>query len=220
MALAAAALPTVAAQDASACVEDASVATDHEAGRVTLTWSAVAGASFYDLHRSVDSGAFVHVATTTDTSFLEFPPEGVVAYRIGVDGHPDEACPEFTTHLGGGFEPTPDPVCVENVVAVANADRSITLSWDPVEDATVYHVHRVVGIAVGPLIGLVEPPTTSVVDEDLEVGVTYRYAVAAEWHPIGCPVVEATAIPFFPHAVAVALAAAAAVGVMVLARRR
>ena len=100
------------------------------------------------------------------------------------------------------------PPCPENVMAAAQGDGSIVITWDEVEDADEYRVYRSTN-ETGPFILLDSTENETFTDDTTAVGQTYYYmvtAVVGEVESEECEVVSATAIPLFgPIAGAVAL---------------
>jgi hypothetical protein len=112
-------------------------------------------------------------------------------------------------------------VCVDNTMVEPLTNATNRVSWDPVPNAAEYHVHEVVNGEVGGIIALLDGNTTVFHHENLEVGETYHYAVAADGHPHEeCAVVSATAIPFFPGLAGAVAAALGALGVALVVARR
>lgn len=113
------------------------------------------------------------------------------------------------------------PPCPPNVTATAQEDGSILVDWDAVENATAYRIYRASGEE--DLQFHATTTDTEFLDTNTTVGTTYRYMVTAVvdgQESDDCPVVEATAIPFFPGMIAGALAVLGAVGAFAYARRR
>ena len=159
----------------------------------------------------------------------EMPDESGDCVPICPDGEmPDESgdcvpiCPDGEMPDESGDCAAADiPSCPPNVTATAGDEGVIALGWTAVAGADAYRVYR-----HGPEGGWLRVATlnaTAYVDNDTEVGATYSYrvtAVADGVESTGCPVVTATAIPFFPALVVGALALVGAVGAYAWLRRR
>lgn len=202
--------PAALAQTGGACVAGLQVATDHDAGVVTLSWSPTPGALFYDVHRALDGGPSEHVATVDagETAFVDADaPEGILDYRVAADGHPDDACPAVSTHLGG-FEPPPgETTCATGLEARATPE-GVRLTWTPVPGALSYDVLR--AEADGDLVPYAVLPgdADAFLDAAVAPGLAYRYAVAANGLPppdVRCDEAAVTAVPDLPGRVAVVL---------------
>lgn len=141
-----------------------------------------------------------------------------------LNGHPlIDVMTRFNDENDEGFfgchEP---PECPTDLTAVPQADGSILLSWNAVDDAVSYDVYRGTG-ADGDLIFLDETTDTTYSDETTAVGQLYRYRVTAfdgVLESRGCEVVAATAIPFFPGLAVGAAAVIASVGAFAWMRRK
>jgi hypothetical protein len=163
-----------------------------------------------------------------DIVFLRNPADEIVDTMDCVDPARDTPAPS-PTEVSPGEVPTPeedleDPtqaICVENTTVEPLTNATNVVTWDHVDDAEEYHVHEVVDGEVGDIIALLDPGTNVFHHENLEVGETYHYAVAADWHPDeACDVVSATAIPFFPGLAGAVAAALGALGVALVVARR
>ena len=82
-----------------------------------------------------------------------------------------------------GLEPLPElaaPSGVAVTSALANDEATATVSWTAVDDADSYIVQRVTGASGGTFVQIGGPvAATSMSDESVEQGTTYRYRVAA-----------------------------------------
>jgi hypothetical protein len=228
LALALGALSVVAgcahAQPGGVCAENFTSTSDHDLRFVNLTWDPTPGATSYHVTRVLDGGPAEEVAVlpATQTTYNETGPEGVVEYRVGVDGTPSEACFPQSFHFGGEPPPPPEPTCVAGLVALPLGDGSIQLTWTPVPTPGVfYDVFRGEGGATPTPFAIVGDGSAQFHDTTTVAGTTYAYSVAANGLPAEpCPVVEATAIPDFPGVVPWVAAAAVAGAAMVLAGRK
>lgn len=116
------------------------------------------------------------------------------------------------------------PSCPKNVKAEAKENGEIELSWGSVEEADSYKIYRSgEGAAFSKFASTRDP---GFVDRATEVEQSYRYRVVAA-NEAGesqqCPIVEATAIPFFPATGTAGYAAVAFLGTLAavhLGRRR
>lgn len=106
------------------------------------------------------------------------------------------------------------PDCPEDLMAVAQSDGTVLITWDEVEDAEAYGVYRATGESEDFVL-LDTTTDTEYNDTTTAVGVTYHYIVTA-WDGLleseGCASVTTTAIPFFPGLVLGGLAVAGSVG--------
>ena len=229
-----AAVPAAGAQSVApgTCVPTLTGTFEHDAQRVTLTWEPVAGATWYDVHLSVNGGPFQHLTVVAGdvTTFVDDPaPGGVLEYIVSVDGHPvlnefgqpPDDCPRASGHLDGPSARPGTPACATGLTATSDASGTVRLQWDPVAGALRYNVLRAVGD--GPLEphAMLPGDVTTFEDPASLQGVTYRYAVVANGPgTLTCPTVTVTAIPFFPSFGAALLAGVAGIAGLALWRRR
>lgn len=113
------------------------------------------------------------------------------------------------------------PACPEGVTAEALAEGGVRLTWNASEGADGYRISRAIEFEEEILLGTTNE--TTFVDDTAAPGVTYQYRVRA-FNEGGesreCPIVEATAVPFFGAPILMALALACSVGAFVWMRRR
>jgi hypothetical protein len=124
-------------------------------------------------------------------------------------------CQPCTSDCGGNITGIP---CPTDLAAVANADGSVTLTWDAVDGATSYHVLRATD--GGALAEIGTTAGTTFTDTSTVPGTTYRFSVLADDGTTseGCEVVEVTAVPELPG-LAMGVAAVGGVAVFAVLRR-
>lgn len=91
------------------------------------------------------------------------------------------------------------PPCPLLVVAIAQDDGSIRLTWGPVLEAEEYRIYRATN-EDGPFILLDSTTSLTYTDETTAVGQTYHYMVVAfdgTLESEGCATVSTTAVPVF-----------------------
>jgi len=142
---------------------------------ITISWSAVKGATGYRIYRSITpSGTDELIGTSTTTTYASTGLTSgttyyynVAAYNNGGEGSKSNAV-SATTLL----------VAPTNITAKANSSNSITVSWSPVTGATNYRIYRnttstddykQVGVST----------TTSYTDASVAAVTTYYYKVTA-----------------------------------------
>lgn len=132
---------------------------------VNLTWSAVAGATSYDVRRNG-----VLVATVSTSSYSDTGLSNGTTYSYTVTARNASSTSAASTTVSA----TPQmsaPGAPTGLVAVAG-DATVSLSWNLVANATSYQILR-----NGTLVGT--SATTSYVDSTALNGVTYSYTVKA-----------------------------------------
>ena len=159
-----------------ALVPPASVtATPVAATRVQVDWSAVAGATGYEVwHSTVSGGPYTKKATVGGTSYLHTAatPDATQYYVVrtvgpsGISGNSTQAT--VTTPAL--------PAPPGNVAAAPVSPTSVAVSWDPVTGATVYEVWRS-NATGGPYVKKKTVAATTATDTTATPGTTYFYIV-------------------------------------------
>ncbi|WP_245856182.1 pectinesterase family protein [Paenibacillus rigui] len=153
--------------------------------QVTLTWNSVPEASYYKVLRStVNGGPYTQVATNisalsfidTDNTLMNGTRYYYVVTATSVSGI--ESMISDQTSVMPYEAPTVAPAAPAGFSAIAN-DGSVSLSWDPVADATSYTVNRSTTSDSGYVS--VASSLTSPVFTDTSVvnGTQYYYVVTA-----------------------------------------
>ena len=152
---------------------------------VRLTWTAMSGATTYDLRRRVGGAAFVVKGGLTATTYTDTDLANGTAYRYivtarGAGGASAPSDPSSAT-------PAAPPGPVSGLAAVA-ADGQAALTWAPTPGAADYVVRRALR-ASGPFTTVSTHPYrrnadqslmfTAYTDHGLAGGQTYTYEVAA-----------------------------------------
>ncbi len=194
-------------------------AGDHQ---VTLRWSAVAGASSYNVYRSTAQGRQgTKVGASAAPSFVDTTALNGTTYFYVVSG--DNAAGE-----GPASAQTPGvtpaaaltPPAAPTGVAAMAGDGQATVSWSAVAGASAYQVYRATAAGTpGTPVGT--SSTTSFVDTTAANGSTYFYAVtalnAAGEGPASAPTPGVTpSVPVTPPAAPTGLNAVAGDGLVTL----
>lgn len=144
---------------------------------VTVTWTAVPGATGYRVLRATEGGSPVSIGTPTATSFVDTGATPATAYAYTVRAR--TAAGDSADGPGDtGWRNLPVPANVQASDGASTAGVNVT--WTAVPGATGYKVFRTIGTASPVLVG--EPSggsTTSFVDTEAPAGAVCTFAVRA-----------------------------------------
>jgi fibronectin type 3 domain-containing protein len=178
------------------------VSTTPGDGQVTLTWASEAGAASYNVYWSTTSGVTPGGANVTKVAAATAPyvQTGLVNgddyyYVVTAVNALGESGPSAQA-VGSPVVPTAVPAAPTGVVATAG-DTQVTISWDPVADATSYNVYWSTSSGVSPATGSALPTNAaSFLQAALIDGTTYYYVVtAANALGEGAPSTQVSATP-------------------------
>ena len=146
---------------------------------VTLTWTASAGATGYNVKRATTSGGpYTQLAAPssngyTDSSVTNGTTYYYVVSAINSTGESANSA-QVSATPGAPSVPPPAPT---NLTATAG-DTQVSLTWSASSGATSYNVKRS-GTSGGPYTQIAAPTSTSYTDTALTNGTTYYYVVSA-----------------------------------------
>ncbi|HUN94357.1 MAG TPA: hypothetical protein VMU33_20060 [Burkholderiaceae bacterium] len=146
----------------------------------TITWTAVAGATAYDIYRSTRAGQpGSKVGTSSTTSFVDTSVVNGTTYYYTVMATDAAGEGPVSTQSSGStpFVPSSAPAAPSGLSASAAAGQ-VSLAWTAAAGATSYDVYRSTSPgSLGARIG--SSATTTYVDTTAVNGTTYYYEVAA-----------------------------------------
>src|ERR1700722_19967054 len=146
---------------------------------VTLTWTASAGATGYNVKRATTSGGpYTQLAAPssngyTDSSVTNGRTYYYVVSAINSTGESANSAQVSATPRA----PSVSPPAPTNLTATAG-DTQVSLTWSASSGATSYNVKRS-GTSGGPYTQIAAPTSTSYTDTALTNGTTYYYVVSA-----------------------------------------
>ena len=151
-------------------------------GAASLTWSAISGASTYDIQRSTDRVNFSTIASSvattsyTDSTLVDnlvyvyrYVPKNAASIAMSTS--------QQSAAVTTGINPEP----VSNLLGWASGTTSINLSWVSSPTATNYSIFR--GTASGgpyTLVTSISSSNTSYTNTGLTAGMTYYFVVTAD----------------------------------------
>jgi xyloglucan-specific exo-beta-1,4-glucanase len=148
--------------------------------QVSLSWSAVAGATSYNIYRSTTAGQQgSSVGTSANTSFVDTTAVNGTSYFYQVTAVNAGGEGSASTQSAGVTPTAPVtlPAAPTGVSAMLSSGQ-VTVTWAAVTGATSYNVYRsTVQGAPGTSVG--STATTSFVDSTVVNGTTYYYQVTA-----------------------------------------
>ncbi len=152
--------------------------------QATLSWDAVSGATAYNIYWDTATGVTPATGTKIAGATSPYVQMGLTAgttyfYVVTAENSAGEGDPSTEVSATPTSTPTA-PVAPTGVTAVAGVNE-VTISWDPVADATAYHIYWATTTGVTPATGTEIPNATSpYVQTGLTAGTTYYYVVTAE----------------------------------------
>ncbi|HEV7573012.1 MAG TPA: DNA/RNA non-specific endonuclease [Thermoanaerobaculia bacterium] len=145
-------------------------------GHVALTWSAVGGATSYNVKRSTTSGSgYATIASPATTSYDDTSAANGTTYYYVISAVNSGVEGANSSQVSG--TPAGAPAAPLGVAATGG-DTQISLAWNSVAGATSYNVKRSTTSGSG-YSTIVSPTTTSYIDTGLTNGTTYYYVITA-----------------------------------------
>ena len=158
----------------SAPISPSSVVATPGNAKVTLTWSAVSGATSYNLKRSTTSGGpYTQIAAPTFAGYTDVSRQNGTTYYYVVSA------------VNGGVESTnsaqvsatPSSLPAPTGLTASSGNAQVGLHWTPTTGATVYHLKRST-VSGGPYAEIAAPTWYGYTDVGVKNGTTYFYVVS------------------------------------------
>jgi fibronectin type 3 domain-containing protein len=146
---------------------------------VTLTWSASAGATGYNVKRATTSGGpYPQLAAPSSTGYTDSSVTNGTTYYYVVSAFNStgESANSAQVSATPGASST-SPAAPTNLTATPG-NAVVTLTWTASTGATGYHVKRAT-TSGGPYTQLAAPSSTGYTDSSVTNGTTYYYVVSA-----------------------------------------
>ncbi|WP_414664909.1 fibronectin type III domain-containing protein [Horticoccus sp. 23ND18S-11] len=150
---------------------------------ITLDWSAVAGASGYDIYRNTaeNFGAATLIGSTTSSlTYSDAPPAAETFYVYWVVAKDGTGNFSLPSHAAGGYAAAATPAVPAGVTAEASeTDYEITVDWSAAARAQWYEVWRNTVNNSSTATNIATTGALSYLDGGLGGGVTYYYWIKA-----------------------------------------
>ena len=146
---------------------------------INISWSAVTGASGYEVYRSTSSaGAYTLISTTTATSYNNTGLTTNSTYYYKVRAYRMVGTVKVYSGFSTVISAKPIPAIPTSVKAVSSSYNSINISWSGVAGASGYEVYRATSSA-GTYTLISTTTATSYNNTGLTTNSTYYYKVRA-----------------------------------------
>jgi len=143
---------------------------------VTLTWTASAGATGYNVKRATSNGGpYTQLAAPSSNAYTDSSVTNGTTYYYVVSAI--NSTGESANSAQVSATPSAPPPAPTNLTATAG-DTQVSLTWSASSGATSYNVKRS-GTSGGPYTQIAAPTSTSYTDTALTNGMTYYYVVSA-----------------------------------------
>jgi fibronectin type 3 domain-containing protein len=150
-------------------------ATAQSSTSIGVSWGSVSGASGYHIYRATSSsGSYSNIVSVYGVSYTDtgLSPNTTYYYKISAYSNTGESEQSYYTY-------TTTYVSVPTgLTAVAQSPSSISVSWDPVNEASYYRVYRATSSG-GYYSNITSTSGTSFDDTGLSSNTTYYYKVSA-----------------------------------------
>ena len=145
-------------------------------GGLLTTWEAVEGVSNYVIYRRYNTGSWQRIGTSTTTSYLDTtPPSGTFCYYTVRCGNSSGKIISGCRTPGVGEESYWDSPVLK---AAVNANGTITVTWNSVDNATNYRVYRKTGNKTSWDKVADNVAALTWTDTNVVAGTTYTYSVS------------------------------------------
>jgi fibronectin type 3 domain-containing protein len=157
--------------------------------QVSLSWTAVSGATSYRVYRGLSGGALTLLSSPSGTSYVDSTAVNGQAYDYTVAA----VGPSSTSAQSGKVTATPSaPVSgVPTGLSAQAGDTTVTLRWSAVSGATSYKVYR-----VGTATAIATTALLTYTDTALTNNTAYTYYVTAINGTESAASTQVTATPF------------------------
>jgi fibronectin type 3 domain-containing protein len=152
---------------------------DHQ---ITLTWSAVGGAAAYEIYRRASDAGFVLIGpAVVGSTLVDTGLTNGTQYSYRVRAISPTGASSFSDAVGATPAAAPQPQLQPPAAAPGNVSAApttgqVTLTWNPLPDASTYRIYR--AVSSGPFSLLTTVAATPYRDLGLTNGTPYSYRIA------------------------------------------
>jgi fibronectin type 3 domain-containing protein len=154
-------------------------ATAVSSSEVSLSWTAPASATGYNVKRAtVDGGPYTNIATgIAATGYWDtgLPPNTACYYVVSAVNTGGQSTNSLQA---SATTQTPPPPNIPTGLAAMSGNGEVILNWTPAAGATSYNVKRAT-VSGGPYATIASPGTTTYTNTGLVNNTTYYYVVSA-----------------------------------------
>ena len=168
-------------------------------GQVSLTWSAVATATSYNVKRATTSGAETNLVSTAYTSYTDASVANgtMYYYVVSAVNNIGESTNSTEVHATPPIPPPPPSSAPTILTVTTTTPGQVGLTWSVVGNATSYNVKR--ATASGAETTIATTASTAYTDPNVVGGITFYYVVSAVNYSGESPnSAEVTATPLSP----------------------
>ena len=145
----------------------------------TLTWSAVPGATGYEIYRSTsDSSGFVTIATTSSTSYTDIGLTTGTTYYYQIKAYTTVDTTNIYSEATTAVSAKPIPATPTGLKAVSAGYNSNKITWTAVTGASGYSIYRSTS-PTSSFAYIKAVTTASYTNTGLTTGTTYYYQIKA-----------------------------------------
>ena len=168
---------------AAPAAPSAGLGATNASGAITITWTAVSGATAYTVYRSTSAdGTYTAISTNQTAATYTDPASGLVNgtvyyYKVGASNANAQCVSAQSSAVSTRSCIIPDPPTGLSTIRAGN--RRVRLRWTNSANAVVYNVQRSTTSGSGYASVATPPSETSYLDTTAENGVAYYYVVTA-----------------------------------------
>ena len=160
------------------------------ASQINLAWTAVTGATGYNVYGTTTAGVVISPAnkitatpiaatTFTNTGLTAVTPYFYKVTAVNAAGESVGSAEVTATTSAAVVAPAGGLAAPTGVTATAASSNTINVSWSPVTGANAYYVYRAItaGLPIASMVGVATTLTGTFTDVTVVAGTTYYYKI-------------------------------------------